>query len=193
VTKHFVYFAIVATVLAASACGGREVEIISSSTTAPSTSTPDSRPSDTVVSGAISAIDPVARTIVVNGSTVSVPAATRIDGGRDGAVTFADLAVGWTVTIYATRTGSTVTATTITVDDRGLTHVEIDGHIAALKGTCPAVTFTVGAATVVTTSTTGFSGTACAQLANGDTVLVDGTLQADNSISASRVVAEGSR
>src|SRR5580765_3239172 len=90
------------------ACGGREVEVISS-TTAPSSvaaSSPSvpSAPATVVVRGTIDSIDATAGTVTVRGTIVSVPAAAAIRA-RTGTLTFADLKVGQTVAITATRSG----------------------------------------------------------------------------------------
>jgi hypothetical protein len=190
VKTHIVHLLAAAALLSTAACGREGVEITRSTTSpTPAPTTPVAQPSSTVgvvVSGTISAIDTVARTLVVNGSTVAVPASARIDGGRDGAVTFADLKVGWQVTIRASQSGSVITATDLVVNLRGNTPVEIEGAVAALAGSCPSVTFTVGTAAVSTTASTSFDGS-CGRLANGLLVVVDGNLGSGASIAATRV------
>lgn len=71
---------------------------------------------------------------------------------------------------------------------------EIVGTVFEFPGAsgCPAVTFKVGATAatatkVTTTATTTFSGVTCATLANGAKVEVEGTKQADGSITAASV------
>jgi len=71
---------------------------------------------------------------------------------------------------------------------------EVEGTIFALSGTgpCPTLTFKVGpiaslATTVNTNSSTIFSGVACTALANGAHVEIEGTKQADGSITAASV------
>lgn len=71
---------------------------------------------------------------------------------------------------------------------------EVEGMIFALAGTatCPALTFKVGstlatATTVNTSGSTTFNGVACTALANGARVEVEGTKQADGSITAASV------
>ena len=72
---------------------------------------------------------------------------------------------------------------------------EVKGIVSELTGTMscstatPALTFKVGATaltatTVTTTATTAFAGVTCAALANGANVEVEGTTQADGSITA---------
>ena len=71
---------------------------------------------------------------------------------------------------------------------------EVEGMIFALAGTgsCPALTFKVGstlatATTVNTSASTTFNGVVCTALANGARVEVEGTKQADGSITAASV------
>ncbi len=71
---------------------------------------------------------------------------------------------------------------------------EVEGMIFALAGTgsCPALTFKVGstlatATTVNTSASTKFDGVVCTALANGARVEVEGTKQADGSITAASV------
>jgi hypothetical protein len=71
---------------------------------------------------------------------------------------------------------------------------EVEGTVFEFSGAagCPAVTFKVGpvlrlATTVTTTASTTFAGVTCATLANGVKVEVEGTKQADGSITAASV------
>jgi hypothetical protein len=71
---------------------------------------------------------------------------------------------------------------------------EVEGMIFALAGTasCPALTFKVGstlatATTVNTNASTTFNGVACTALADGARVEVEGTKQADGSITAASI------
>ena len=146
-----------------------------------------------VVSGTIDAIDTVARTVVVNGTTVAVPEGTRIDGGREGAVTFTALKVGWRVTIRASQSGGVTTASEVVVEERGAAHAEIDGRVSGLTGTCPSLTLVVGSSSVSTSASTVFEGVSCGQLVNGMSVVVDGDRQQDGSIAATRVFGRSVR
>jgi hypothetical protein len=71
---------------------------------------------------------------------------------------------------------------------------EVEGIVFEFSGaaSCPAATFRVGptlslSTKVTTTATTTFSGVTCATLANGLRVEVEGTKQADGSITAAAV------
>jgi hypothetical protein len=63
---------------------------------------------------------------------------------------------------------------------------DVKGPVSNLAGTCPALTFTVQDANVVTNSSTKFDNQ-CSRIANGRRVEVEGTRQPDGSILASEV------
>lgn len=63
----------------------------------------------------------------------------------------------------------------------------VSGEISSLQGQCPALTFVVNARTVRTTSSTSFRGGSCNAIREGDNVTVEGTVEADTSISATIV------
>jgi Domain of unknown function (DUF5666) len=190
VNKPIVRLIVAAAVLSTAACGRHDIDVINATApTAPgSGSTSQSNPSvPVVVSGAITAINATAQTLVVSGTTVIVPAGARLDDGQGGTVAFSALQVGWHVTIRATRVGSVITASEIVVDERVAPTVEIEGRVSALNGTCPALTFMIDSITISTSASTTFSGGTCAQLANGALVTVDGNGQPNASVTATRV------
>jgi uncharacterized protein DUF5666 len=145
------------------------------------------------VEGIVTAVG--AGSLTVAGRTVLVNAATRIvHGGTTMALS--DIHVGDRIHVHGTVSGTTITATTIEVqngaetpgkgdDDHG--EVELSGTLAGKAGTCPALTFTVSSTMVVTNGSTEFKDTSCAALANGDRVEVKGTKQSNGSVLASRV------
>ena len=193
--QNLVSLLVASAVLSTSACGRQGIEVIGPATS-PSTVMRGSQPSapvHVVVSGTIGAIDTVAGTVVVSGTTVAVPAGTRIDGGREGAVTFTDLKVGWRVTIRASQSGGVITASEVVVEERGAAHVEIDGRVSGLTGTCPSLELVVGSSSVSTSASTAFEGVSCGQLVNGMSVVVDGDRQQDRSITATRVFGRSVR
>lgn len=63
----------------------------------------------------------------------------------------------------------------------------VSGAISSLQGHCPTLTFLVNARTVRTTSSTSFRGGSCNSIDDGDDVTVEGTVGADNSITATIV------
>jgi len=64
---------------------------------------------------------------------------------------------------------------------------EVEGALAGLSGTCPAISFTVRGTSIFTDATTRFEDTTCGALRNGDRVEVEGTRQADRRVKASKV------
>ena len=65
--------------------------------------------------------------------------------------------------------------------------VALNGSIASLGGTCPALSMSVAATPVRTNSATVFNGRACADLRSGDTVYAVGPKQRDGSVLASKI------
>ncbi|MDE3155120.1 MAG: hypothetical protein KGN76_08450 [Acidobacteriota bacterium] len=130
--------------------------------------------------GLIGSIDLTARTIVVNGTTVSVPATASITHGST-TLQLSDLQVGQRVHVKGTNQSGTVVATQVMLQDQSpapptTQQADVSGTLAAAPtGTCPAVTFTVGSDTVTTTASTVFKGGTCADLAAGVKVDVKGT------------------
>lgn len=102
---------------------------------------------------------------LADGSTVRVEGAPQADGS----------VVATTVTITSMSSAPPVPLTTV------------QGAVADLSGSCPALTFMVGPTSVTTTAETSFRGSGCAALANGSFVAVNGTAQSNGSIAATRV------
>ena len=148
---------------------------------------------DDKVVGFVSAT--TADSVTVNGVTIkAAPDAVIRHGNR--LLTLGNIGVGDHLQARGTRTGTTLLATEIKVqntngeddDDEG-DDLEIEGAVAGFSGaaTCPAATFTIGTTTIKTAAATVFDDVTCATLANGAIVEVHGTRQADNSILATKV------
>jgi hypothetical protein len=137
------------------------------------------------VEGRITAVDATARTIRVAGTLVSVPAGATIRRGSQP-LQFTDLEVGTDVKVKGVVEGTTFVASEVKIEDdnRGERLQERRGTVAALSGTCPALTFTLGTLKVTTTGSTYFKDGACATVQNGMTVEVNGRPQADGSLVA---------
>ena len=114
-------------------------------------------------------------------------------------LTMDDIQVGDHVQARGAMEDTTLVATEIKVEDTGndndddADEAELKGAIADLNLTttpCPNVTFKIGTTIVKTNSSTKFDDAACADLANGKIVEVEGTKQADGSILASKVELE---
>lgn len=149
------------------------------------------------VAGRVTARDATARTLRVRDTLVTVPATAVIRHGSR-ALTFADIQVGDMVEVKGTVENAGVTATEVKVEDRDDDEGEDDdddlselqGVVTGLGGTCPAVTFTVGATRVSTSSATTFKDVACERVRNDMRVEVKGRRQADGSLAATRVEVE---
>ena len=135
-------------------------------------------------------------TLTVDGVTVMAgPGAVIRHGNRT--LTMASIEVGDHVQARGSMEGTTLVAVEIKVQDTGgdndeVDEAELEGDISGLSGTgtCPIVTFMIGATKVTTTAATVFDDVTCANLANGARVEVEGVRQADGSIVATRVEAE---
>jgi hypothetical protein len=166
--------------------------------------TPDNRAE---VEGTVAEVNAAAGTIRVGDTLISVPATATI---RHGSTTMrlADVRVGDRVHIHGTKNGATVVAADVEVQnehagddhdanpgdnhgpDPGDDHgggVELNGAVAGKSGTCPALSFTVGSAKVVTSARTEFKDVTCGALANNDAVEVKGSQRTDGTVDATRV------
>ena len=141
------------------------------------------------IEGLIASINLTTRTLVVNGTTVSVPTDAIIRHGNQ-TLSFSQLKVGQRVHVRGTFTGSTVVASEVKLQDEnppGQAEAEVEGVVSARSGSCPAVTFTVNTTKVSTDTATQFKGGTCATIANGVKIEVEGARQADGSIRATHV------
>lgn len=128
-----------------------------------------------------------AATFMIGTTKVTASATTVFDD-----VTCATLADGAIVEVEGTKQADGSILATKVEGEAGPD--EVEGMIFALAGTgsCPALTFKVGstlatATTVNTNASTTFNGVVCTALANGARVEVEGTKQADGSITAASV------
>lgn len=152
-------------------------------------------PSAAEIEGAISGLSPTTGcpvvTFMIGTTKVTTSAATVFDD-----VTCATLTNTTLVEVEGTRqTDGSILATRVEAEAGP---DEVVGKVFELTGTATcatpsaALTFKVGpaaslATTVKTTASTAFTGVTCAALANGATVEVEGTTQADGSITAASV------
>jgi hypothetical protein len=126
-------------------------------------------------------------TFTIGATNVTTSAATVFDD-----VTCATLANAAIVEVEGTKKADgSILATKVELEAGP---DDVEGTIFALSGTgtCPTLTFKVGpieslATTVNTNSSTAFTGVTCAALANGARVEIEGTKQADGSITAASV------
>lgn len=91
------------------------------------------------------------------------------------------------------RTGTlTVAGRTVTVTQAGVPvpPVTVAGEVSGLSGSCPSLSFRLGARNVRTNGATIFSGGSCASLRDGRKVTVVGTPQADGALLALTLTRE---
>lgn len=142
------------------------------------------------IEGKIAAINPAVRSLKVGNTDVMVPAGTPIRHGSSE-VALADLSVGDRVHVKGTKTGTTVTASSISAQTKPKEDdFETEGGASDISGTCPAITFRLGSLRVTATASTQFEGQGCSGIADGIRVKVKGRKQTDGSVSASRVKVE---
>lgn len=109
-------------------------------------------------------------TLIITGTRVSTTATTEYENG-----TCESLRPGTKVTIDGElKPGGEAVAEKIIINRTPGRRVSGDGRVEAVTGACPAVTFTVRGVTVVTSSTTTFTGGACQDIARNSHVDVTG-------------------
>ena len=113
--------------------------------------------------------------------------------GSGGMGRFTSLANGVRVEVKGQQRDSLVYAVRIHVngEDDGPEEFEAKGALVSLTGSCPAYTFVLAGRTVTTDASTQFKGAACADVFNGLTIEVEGTIQADGTVRARRVTIDG--
>jgi len=126
---------------------------------------------NTLIKGVVTAVDPVAQTITVNGQVIGIDANTVIDDSIPGA-TLANIQVGDRVKVNGFVSPSGPLATRIEKAAVNETESELTGIVAALDTT--AKRFTIGTQ-VVDYSTATLTGFATTGIAAGDVVEVKGT------------------
>lgn len=124
--------------------------------------------------------------LTIGGRSVSTTTSTAFEG-----VACAKLTVGQTVEVKGTlQSDGSVVATRIQVEakeDDQENEGELRGAVIAETGTCPALTLTVGSATVKTTVATAFHDVLCTALTVGTEIEVKGAKQNDGSLLASTI------
>jgi hypothetical protein len=144
------------------------------------------------IEGTITALG--AHSLTLGNKTVVVPAGTPIRHGGT-MVDFSQLRVGDRVHVHATKNGTDMTATEIELQTSNpgnpgppVDHeVELEGAVSSVSGSCPSLSFMVSGKKVTTSASTQFKGGTCSQIVNGTMVEMQGTTQANGSVSASRV------
>jgi hypothetical protein len=155
-----------------------------------------------VLSGFVTGVD--GTSLIVRGVTVT-PTATAVIRHGNRMVLLADIVVGDNVEARGTMNAGVLEAAEIKVqhaagkdddddDAKEAAEVEDDedgakaeGLVSGLTGSCPTLSFMVGAQQVTTSVSTKFEDVACAALAGGMRVEVKGVLEANGTIAATKV------
>jgi Domain of unknown function (DUF5666) len=163
------------------------------------------------IEGIVAEVNATAGTLRVRDAFVTVPATATIRHGST-LMKLSDIRVGDRVHVKGMKTGTTTVASEIEVenehagddghggnsgpnpgpgngdDDHGNGRVELSGSVAGRAGACPSLTFTVGATSVSTSTSTEFKDVSCSALQNGDRVEVKGSRQSPTAVvNATRV------
>ena len=154
--------------------------------------------------GLIADLNVAARTLRIGTTIVMVPIGTTIRHG-DTPFDLSQLHVGDRIHVKAAKSGTTVTANEILVQNQQQpaptptplptppptgVRVELSGAVQSMSGACPLLTLHIGTTTVMTNANTEFEDSPCTALTIGTTAEVKGTRQADNSVLASSVEFE---
>jgi hypothetical protein len=142
--------------------------------------------SEAQLEGKVLAADYAARSLTVGTTTVVVPEGTPITNGyRELAL--ADVIVGARVHVKGARSGDTLTATRIMVQQTGLERVTLAGVASEVAGICPDRTFRFGSTTIAVNASTIFVQGSCGELAGGVSLEVKGLRRTDGSALATMV------
>ncbi len=116
----------------------------------------------------------------VDGRTVTTNILTEFKHGS-----CADVQNGTEVEVKGLRQpDGSVLASEVELD---IEEVELEGSVSGLGGSCPVLTFTVDGRTVTTDSSTEFKDGTCGDVQDGVQVEVEGLLQPDGTVFASKV------
>jgi hypothetical protein len=136
--------------------------------------------------GKVVTVDYAARTLVVGTTTVVVPVEIPItNGNRD--LELQDVIVGARIHVKGSRSGETITATSIMVQQTGLDRVTVTGEVSDVDGVCPDLTFKFGSLGVAVNGSTIFVQGTCGDLTGGATIEVKGLRRVDGSVLATMV------
>jgi hypothetical protein len=136
----------------------------------------DDNGEDTEFTGVIEPLSP----LTVGSTIVQTTAATEVRR-RGDSLPLSILQAGMTVEVSGrTQSDGSVIARKITIEGNGF-DVDVEGPLTLLvpSPACPAIQFTIGTLTFVTSSRTEFKKTTCAALTDGTNVKVRGVLHDD--------------
>lgn len=141
--------------------------------------------------GRITAVKPggAANTLLVQTTTVSVPAGTDIRHGSTP-IAFSALEVGDRVHVSGTKNGDVLVANqVIDQNEHPTVPVNASGAVSGLQSgfTCPVIRFTVEGWVIDTDAATAFEKGSCSSIANGTSVHVKGVVQSTGRVLATWV------
>lgn len=150
----------------------------------------DGQDSSASIHGTLTAVggSKPALTLTVGGTSVRTTGSTTVKR-RGDVQTLDQLKIGQALHVVGDRQAdASIVARLIEIDDDAEGgEFEIEGSAGGVKGTCPALTFSVNGFTISTDTKTTFDGGGCSTLRSGDRVTVKGTKQANGSVLATRV------
>ena len=111
-----------------------------------------------------------ARTFRIGSTTIATTDTTSFLRGACG-----DLATGRRIEVRGIPRAGGLTATVVRFEDAEAEDTSVRGRVSNLRGACPALEFTAGNKTILTTAATQFLRGTCAQIASGVSLEVEGT------------------
>ena len=150
----------------------------------------DSQDDSASIHGVLKSLSGAAPSLVLTVDTTTVRTSPSTQVKRRGDFqTLAELKAGQSLHVIGVRqSDGSIDARLIEIDDDATGgEFEIEGALGGLKGTCPAIQFSVNGFAVTTSASTTFEDGTCAALKSGTRVNVKGLRQADGSVAATRV------
>ena len=125
-----------------------------------------------------------ARTFRLGSASISTADTTSFLRGACG-----DLANGRRVEVRGVPRAGGLAATVVKFEEAEVEDTSVRGRVANLRGACPALQFTAGGKTILTTAATQFLRGTCAGVANGVTLEVEGSANG-STVTAAKVQFE---
>jgi len=155
----------------------------------------DNNPQDDSASihGVLKAMSGAAPSLVLTVDTTTVRTSSSTQVKRRGDFqTLNELKVGQSLHVIGVRqSDGSLDARLIEIDDDAAGgEFEIEGALGGLKGTCPAIQFSVNGFSVTTSASTTFADGTCSALKSGTKVNVKGLRQTDGSVAATKVTTK---
>ena len=163
-----------------------ELSVIVSGTSIEVESQERSTGAEAQLEGKVAAADYAARSLLVGTTTVVVPDGTPITNGHR-ALALTDVIVGARIHVKGARSGDTLTASRVMVQQTGLERLTLSGTASEVAGTCPDRTFRFGSTVIAVNLSTIFVQGSCDAIAGGISLEVKGLRRTDGSVLATMV------